>query len=241
MQKFIAEQSFWDLFPDASIGILVVRNMKTADEITAADREVIVNLLRTSNAQADQYLESNTISENSVVAIWRDAYRRFKTKKGVRCSLESLLKRVLKGNPVGSITPSVDLYNALSLKYAFPVGGEDVDSFVGNVRLGITEGGDAFQPIGEDADDPTLAGELCYRDDAGAICRCFNWRDGVRTALQDDSRNAILITENLDPARRNELDTMVDEFARLLQTYFGAEIVAREIIDRDNPEMIIVP
>ena len=53
----------------------------------------------------------------------------------------------------------------------------------GDIRLGITEGGDAFRPLGEEENAPTLEGELCYRDDAGAICRCWNWRDGERTAL----------------------------------------------------------
>ena len=165
MQKFIAEESFWELFPDAAIGILVVRGMKSANDVPAEDAAAIAKLLREANATADQHLTSNTISENEVVRVWREAFQKFKTKKGARCSVENLLKRVLKGNPVGSITPSVDIYNAVSLKYALPVGGEDVDSFVGDFRLGLTEGGDAFLPIGEDAEDPTLPGELCYRDD----------------------------------------------------------------------------
>ena len=122
MQKFIAEESFWDLFPDAAIGIVVAKGMKSTDQVPEADAQAIAGLLREANAAADQHLESNTISQNEVVAVWREAYRKFKTKKGARCSVENLLKRVLKGNPVGSITPSVDIYNAISLKYALPAG-----------------------------------------------------------------------------------------------------------------------
>ena len=239
MQKFIAQESFWSLFPDAAIGIVVARGMKPAGEIPEEDQHVIASLLAEANRTADRYLESNTLSQNQVVAVWRDAYRRFKTKKGVRCSIENLLKRVLKGNPVGSITPSIDIYNALSLKYALPVGGEDVDAFEGDVRLGITQGGDAFRPLGEDADDPTLPGELCYFDDAGAICRCWNWRDGVRTALSDESSNAFLIIECVDPNRIDDLQDAIDEFAGLIERYLGAEIAAKQIITRDNPSMDI--
>ena len=106
-------------------------------------------------------MESPTLSENAPVRAWRQAYQQFKTKRGARCSIENLLKRVLKGNPVGSISPSVDLYNAISLKYALPLGGEDLDTFEGDLRLRITEGGDAFTPLGEGAEnDPTLPGEL---------------------------------------------------------------------------------
>lgn len=239
MQKFIAEESFWELFPEAGIGIIVVRDMKGADEVPAEDAAEISKLLAAANREANQHLTSNTISENAVVRTWREAYQKFKTKKGARCSIENLLKRVLKDNPVGSITPSVDIYNAISLKYALPVGGEDIDTFVGDFRLGITEGGDAFLPIGEEADDPTLPGELCYRDDEGAVCRCFNWRDGQRTQLTDDSKNAILVIECVDPARRDDLEAALDEFAGLMERYLGAEIVTRTVVDREHPELTI--
>ena len=171
--------------------------------------------------------------------VWRETYRMFKTKKGARCSIENLLKRVLKGNPVGSITPSVDVYNAISLKYALPVGGEDLDSLAGDLRLGVTEGGDAFLPLGEDAEDPTLPGELCYRDDEGAVCRCWNWRDGERTALTDDSKKAFLIIESVDPARADDLAAATDQLAAMVQQYLGADIFAKQIVHRDNPTMVI--
>lgn len=239
MQKFIAEESFWELFPDAAVGIIVIRDMKDAEEVLPEDATAITKLLREANERANTYLTSNTISENEVVRVWRDAYQRFKTKKGARCSIENLLKRVLKGNPVGSITPSVDIYNAISLKYALPVGGEDIDAFAGDLRLGITQGGDAFRALGEDKDDPTLAGELCYRDDEGAVCRCFNWRDGQRTALKDDSKNAFLVIECVDPARVGELKEALDEFAGLMERYLGAHVAVRAVVDRTHPDVII--
>lgn len=239
MQKFVAEESFWELFPDASLGIIVVRGMKGTDDVQPEDAAKIAALLRDANERANAYLTSNVISENEPVKVWRAAYQKFKTKKGARCSIENLLKRVLKGNPVGSITPSVDLYNAISLKYALPVGGEDLDAFVGDLRLGLTEGGDAFSPLGEDEDDPTLPGELCYRDEAGAVCRCFNWRDGQRTALKDDSENAFLIVESIDAARRADLEAALDEFAQLMERYLGAEVVVRTVVDRAHPETVI--
>lgn len=240
MQKFIAEESFWKLFPEAAIGVIVARGMKPAGEVPAEDAAAIAALLREANAQADRHLTSDTISQNEVVRVWRDAYQQFKTKKGARCSIENLLKRVLKGNPVGSITPAVDIYNAVSLKYALPVGGEDIDAFEGDLRLGVTEGGDAFRALGEDEDDPTLPGELCYRDDAGAVCRCWNWRDGQRTALTDDSESAFLIIECVDPSRIDDLRAALDEFSQLIERYLGASIEAHAIVDRSNPEVVIV-
>lgn len=213
--------------------------MRPAAEVPPEDAAAVARLLRDANEQANRHLTSNTISENEAVRVWRETYRMFKTKKGARCSIENLLKRVLKGNPVGSITPSVDIYNTVSLTHALPVGGEDIDAMAGDIRLGITEGGDAFRPLGEEEDAPTLEGELCYRDDAGAICRCWNWRDGERTALTDDSKKAFLIIESVDPDRADDLAAATDQLAAMVQQYLGADIFAKQIIARDNPTMVI--
>ena len=240
MKRFVTEDSFWQLFPSAAIGIVVAEGMKSASEVDEAQKVELEALLDRANVLAERHLTSDTISENEPVKAWREAYRAFKTKKGARCSIENLLKRVLKGKPVGPITPSVDIYNAISLKYALPVGGEDIDAFVGDLRLTVTEGGDAFLPLGEDeAEDPTLPGELCYLDDAGAVCRCWNWRDGQRTALTDDSRNAFLIIECVEPARVDDCRAAIDELAELVERYLGATIAVKDVITSEHREVVI--
>lgn len=241
MKSFIAEDSFWELFPQAAVGVVVVEGMKPAAQIPQEDVDAIAALLDRANIDAERHLTSDTISENAPVKAWREAYRLFKTKKGARCSIENLLKRVLKGKPVGHITPAVDIYNTVSLSYALPVGGEDLHAIEGDLRLKVTDGGDAFLPLGEEADDPTLPGELAYIDDAGAVCRCWNWRDGQRTALTDDSANAILVVECVDPARRADLEAALDEFAALMERYLGASIEVRAVVDRAHPELVIEP
>jgi len=160
MKSFIAEDSFWELFPQAAIGVVVVKGMKPAAQIPQEDMDAIAALLDRANIDAERHLTSDTISENAPVKAWRDAYRLFKTKKGARCSIENLLKRVLKGKPVGHITPAVDIYNTVSLTYALPVGGEDLHAIEGDLRLAVTDGGDAFLPLGEETGDPTLPARL---------------------------------------------------------------------------------
>lgn len=240
MKSFIAEDSFWELFPQAAVGVVVVEGMKPTAQIPQEDVDAIAALLDRANIDAERHLTSDTISENAPVKAWREAYRLFKTKKGARCSVENLLKRVLKGKPVGHITPAVDIYNTISLTYALPVGGEDLHAIEGDLRLKVTDGGDAFLPLGEEADDPTLPGELAYIDDAGAVCRCWNWRDGQRTALADSSANAILVMECADPARTGDLNDALDEFAQLMERYLGASIEVRAVVDRAHPEVVLV-
>lgn len=240
MKQFITEDSFWQLFPDAAIGIVVAEGMKPTDEVSPEDAAEIEQLLDRANKLAKRHLTSDTISENAPVKAWREAYRKFKTKKSVRSSIENLLKRVLKGNPVGHITPSVDIYNAVSLKYALPVGGEDIDTFEGDLRLGITEGGDTFLPLGENEhDDPTLPGELCYRDNAGAVCRCWNWRDGARTALTDTSKNAFLVIECVEPDRIEDCQAAINELADFVERYLGATITVKQLITSESRSAVI--
>lgn len=240
MKKFVTDTSFWELFDGASFGVVVARGMKPAADVAPEDAAAIEQLLARANAQAERHLESPTLSENAPVRVWRQAYQRFKTKRGARCSIENLLKRVLKGNPVGSISPSVDIYNAISLKYALPLGGEDIDAFQGDLVLRVTVGGDDFTPLGEGAEnDPTLPGELAYLDDAGAVCRCWNWRDGVRTALTDETENAFLIVECADPARVEDCRAATDELAELVERHLGATIAVKELVTSENREVVI--
>ena len=108
MSKFLADASFWELFPQAQLGVVLLKGLNNGGESV---RDIKV-LLSRSNSDAEKFLVKNVFSENPVIAIWRDAYRKFKTKKGVRCSIEALLKRVEKQNPVSYINPLVDIYNA---------------------------------------------------------------------------------------------------------------------------------
>ena len=199
----------------------------------------IAALLDKANKEAVKYVPNETISDNPVVQVWRQAYQKFPTKKGARCALENLLKRVLHGNPVGSIVPSVDLTNAVSLKYAFPIGVENMDAFAGDLHLGVMDGTEDFLPIGEAVPEPPLKGEVAYRDDAGVVCRCWNWRDGQRTQVNDDTTNEFVAMECVEEDRLEDLQKALDELAELLPKYLGAQVMARAIVDRDHPEVVL--
>ena len=240
MRKFVTDESFWKLFPDAAIAILAVKNMQEAAELNDAEAAEIKELLNQANTGAKKYLVSETISENPVVAVWRQAYQKFPTKKGARCSIEALLKRVLHGNPVGTIAPTVDITNSISLKYAFPIGAENMAAFEGDIHLGIMKGGEDFLPIGSDKQEPPLAGELAYYDEKGVICRCWNYRDGQRTEVTDSTTAEFIAMECVEPHRIGELQTAVDELAALLTKYVGAEVINKQIITAQNREMMIL-
>ena len=234
MASFAIEPAFWELFPQAEIGIVVARGIDNARESS----EDVKAALAAANKAALAHVPDPTISKNPAVAVWREAFQQFKTKKGARSSIEALLKRASGGREVGSINPLVDIYNTVSLTYALPCGGEDIDTFAGDLPLTVTQGGDAFRALGDEADSETLPGEVCYLDDAGAVCRCWNWRDGVRTMLTESTTNAFLILESVDPARHDDLAAALDDLAARTQAALGGEMESH-IVTKDSPAIAL--
>ena len=229
-QQFIADASFWQLFPQAQLAVLILDNINNQGESSPA----IKQLLAEANIAAKKHLTAEQLSQNPAVTVWREAYQQFKTKKGVRSSIEALLKRIEQGKGVGSINPLVDIYNAASLTYGLPCGAEDIDTFVGSLKLHITQGGDEFYALGDEENSPTLAGELCYTDDAGAVCRCFNWRDGKRTMITESSRRAFIVLEYPNASRRADLEAALASIAHHAQAELGATVVRQAILTADN-------
>lgn len=235
MAKFIITDEFWELFPEAEIAVVLVKGIKNTEAHVAAVRQEINELLQQSNKEAAKFLTQDVFSQNKVISVWREAYQLFKTKKGVRCSIEALLKRIEKGTGVSPINPLVDIYNAVSLTYGLPCGGEDIDTFKGDVLLTKAVGGESFLALGDEDYDNALPGEIIYKDDEGAICRCWNWRDGQRTMLTEDTENAFLIIESVDPDKSDDLEAAASLLSNLTKKYLGgsAEISFMNIVDRE--------
>lgn len=185
-----------------------------------------------------KYLKDSEFSNNQVIKVWRDAFKKFKTKKGARSSIEALLKRVYNGNNIGTINPLVDIYNSISLKYALPCGGEDIDKFIGDIRLTKAVGNEEFIPLGADENTPPYEGEVVYKDDEGAICRCWNWREAIRTMLTESTNNAFLCIELVDESRFEEFENALSDLAKTVQENLGGTCKI-SILDTNNKEVLI--
>lgn len=235
MKKFIMEKDFLEIFPDAEIGILVCEGIDSK----VHDEEQYVPYLKETMAAAKKHISNPEFIENPVIATWREAFRKFKTKKGARCSIEAMLKRIANGNEIGSIIPLVDIYNGVSLTYGVPIGGEDIDKFDGDVRLTLADGTEEFVTYGSDKSEPPYAGEVVYKDNAGAICRCWNWRESVRTMLTEDTKNAFMIIETADGGQAGAvLDEALDVLAAEIEKNLGGTIKKYKATC-ENPEVVI--
>ena len=234
MKKFIVEEKFKQVFPDYKLAVVICKNIDNHLE----DENICRKLLDDAQKQSLKFIENENFSTNEVIQIWRDAYSKFKTKKGARSSIEALLKRVSKGNDIGTINPLVDIYNSISLKYGLPCGGEDIDKFAGNIRLTKADGNENFITYGNDVSEPPYEGEIIYKDDEGAICRCFNYRECVRTCLSNDTTKAFMIIETVNPKSKERLTQAIEELSELIKQHLKAETKIY-YLEKDNDEIVI--
>lgn len=82
MSRFTIEQPFWDIFPKCEIGVLLINDIDNTEEGCEKLRPDIIEFLEQSNKEARKYLTEPVLSQNRVISVWRDAFSKFKTKKG---------------------------------------------------------------------------------------------------------------------------------------------------------------
>lgn len=234
MTTFIAESSFWEIFPEAQLNVLIVKGINNNQ---LKDQEsYLKDLLEQGQRAAKKFIQEEPFSHNSVIAEWRGAFSQFKTKKGARSSIEALLKRVSQNREFHPINPLVDIYNSISLEFAVPCGGEDLERIAGNIHLGKASGGESFLPLGTESDAPALPGEIIYFDDEGAICRCLNWREAQRTMLTETTKEAIFFMESVNAEQAQRANQAMKELKKRITDYFGVE--GKDfVIDAQHPQV----
>ncbi|MBD8729140.1 B3/4 domain-containing protein [Frigoribacterium sp. CFBP 13707] len=191
-------------------------------------------LLQAAERSAAAALAEVPVDELPHVAAWRDAYRAFGAKpQRTRNSAEALIRRAESGLP--RVNRLTDLYNAVSVSHAIPLGGEDLSRYVGAPRLVRAVGDEAFETSagGEPVTEHPDAGEVVWCDDEGVTCRRWNWRQGPRTALRDDTTSALFVLDALDPLTDDQLEAAVADLEQHL-TRLGPDVrTARRVIRAD--------
>lgn len=203
------------LRPDYRALLLIIDGIKPgpSDETSEA-------LLQSAEASARETVAKTPVTEIPHVASWRNAYKAFGSKpQKYRNSLEALTRRVTPDAGLPRVNRLTDIYNALSVKRQIPLGGEDLDKYVGSPRCIRATGKEDFETSvkGEKVIEHPDVGEVVWCDDLGVTCRRWNWRQGPRTALTDDTTSTLFIMDALDPFTDDMLNAVADELVEALQ------------------------
>jgi DNA/RNA-binding domain of Phe-tRNA-synthetase-like protein len=236
--KLSAASELFALFPEARIALVIVRGIDNRPREVAS----LAALLRDAQTNVVARIQGGTLTDHPRIHCWREAYRAFGAKpKDYPSSIENLARRALKGDPLRSINPLVDLYNVVSLTHLLPVGGEDLDAIEGDVVL--TRASASEPPVkllGENEERVPKPGEVIYKDGRSAICRRWNWKEADRTKLTGQTSNAILILEALPPILVSELEAAARELERVVLEHCGGDARV-ELLDRQRPGVAFEP
>ncbi len=216
--KLQIDPIIFEQYPGTLIGVVTLEGVDNHGEASE-----IQSLLREAEQVAIQRVDSIPIIEHPNIACWREVYRKFGAKpKKYPSSIENLARRVSAGEQIRHINKLVDIYNVISLRYLLPVGGEDTEKIVGDIRLTIA--GDAEPTVtllGEKEARPPYLNEVIYTDDLGAICRRWNWKEADRTKLTEATTNACIVIEAIPPVKRTELEQALADLSALIKQFCG--------------------
>jgi len=223
---FSVEDKLFSIFPELKIGVLVceIENRRYGE-----DRfEAILDEIRTNfpykNPQGHPHIK-----------VWRDAF----TKLGISASkhyssIESLLRRVLKGGPFPRISPVVDLYNEISLKYLVPMGGHAIMPIEGDISLCFAEGDETFIPM--DGGEPEIVdkGEVIYKDGKEVLTRRWVWRQCNKDKVTVDTTSVFIPIDVMEGLSEGLCEKIIDDMGQvLLQNGYG-RVMHKEILTRNK-------
>lgn len=227
LARAAVDDAVFALRPDYRVALVAV------DGLTAGPSdERSESLLMKAEAHARAALAVSPVEEQPHIAAWRDAYRAFGAKpQRTRNSAEALPRRAATGLPrVNGLT---DLYNAVSVIFQIPLGGEDLRAYDGPPRLVRASGEELFDTTagGEPVTEHPEPGEVVWRDDSGVTCRRWNWRQGYRTQLTERTTSALFIFDTLEPVAPQLLSDAVALLSDHL-TLLGPDVrIEQRIVD----------
>lgn len=233
--KFKIDSKIFERFSGLVIGVVIGKNLDNAGEAVE-----IADEARKQEKRIRSGFETETLSQNPKIDIWRKAYSLFGGKpKDNKSSVESLYRLILRGTELKKINKLVDIYNFISLRYMFPVGGEDLERVKGDIVLTFAQENEpSVVLLGDNEARPPHPGEVIYKDGESAICRRWNWREANRTKLTEKTKNCVLVIEGLPPVKKEEIETATKELRELVQKHCRGNI-EMAILDEKNPEVLV--
>jgi len=229
---FFIQKELFDILPDLTIGMVVAKDV----ENTHPSKE-IDDLLTQAVEEVKKNFVGDKAQEHPRVKPWRMAF----SKLGISgskfpSSIESMVRRVLKGDPFPKINPLVDLYNSVSLRFLVPMGGHDLDTLEGNIHLRFAEGWEPFTPMGGGETMIVPRGELVYRDDREVLTRNWVWRQCEKDKATEKTKNIFIPIDVLGEVGRERADEIILELTRLIPRYLRGTLLST-ILTSDKPSI----
>ncbi len=191
--------------------------------------------LREAEEASRERFAHESLKDHPHIRLWQDAFSSFGAKPSkYPSSVEALLKRVVADKELPSINALVDAYNASSIRYVIPIGGEDRDRLQSDLELRFMSGTETFDTMnaGEPVVEKVPTGEVAWADAEGVTCRRWNWRQCRRTALTINTVNAYFVLDHLAPYPEDMLEAAAGELEHRILHLCPNATVTREVLGR---------
>jgi DNA/RNA-binding domain of Phe-tRNA-synthetase-like protein len=231
--QFCIEEGVLEMFPRFCRGIVLASGIDNGGQ-----RPELERLLK-EQAEAVRNNPDVDHKTHPRLQVWNDAYRQFGSNPNkFTPSIVFLAKQAKAGKPIRSISPAVDAFNIISLKYLIPCGGDDLDTVENDVTLGRAVSGETFAPIFKpEALEYPEPGEVIYvnRKTKRVLCRRWNWRNADFSKITPETRHIAVNVDGMMPSiERPEIEKAAEELKQLLLEVCGGGI-SIYFLDAENP------
>lgn len=206
-------------FPELAISIGIINNV-SVERGNVEIRELKKALY--SEVRAKHDIEK--LKENPIVRAYRDFY----WKLGIdptktRPSGEALLRRVLHGGELPTISTAVDAYNLASMKTIIPISGFDKDRLFPPFNVRFAEDGEPFAEIGTKTPTALKSNMLVLADTKRVLC-IYPHRDADQTKITEKTKNILLVGYGAPGITEQQLEEAVKTALNYIKTTCGGEI-----------------
>lgn len=233
--QFTISDDVFSQFPGYVRGVVVAHDLKNGPS-----PDQLVALMRTEEEEVRAKLTVENVAEHPRISSWRDAYRTLGAKPTkYRPSIEALVRRVLKNDPLPSINSLVDIGNVVSLRYLTPAGGHAIDVLTGDIELRRAKGDEEFTPLDSEEIEHPLPGEIIFVEGNIVLTRRWTWRQGKHTLVLPETTAVEFNVDGLSVIPIQEIDQACQEIMSLIQQFCGGQ-ARYEILSSSRPSMTLI-
>lgn len=197
----------------------------------------LVALLRAAEDEVRRTVDPAIIAEHPRIRAWREAFRTFGAKPSeYRSSIEAMVRRVTRGDPLPSLTALVDLGNVVSLRHLLPAGAHAIDRLAADIWLRPAQGGETFIALDGEATEQPVPGEIIFAEGEQVLTRRWVWRQGIATLIQPDTTAVEVNVDGMPPVTVAEVEETCREVAALVERFCGGR-TRWEILSAQHPGM----
>ena len=216
--------SWQSTFPNAHVGVLVMRNASNPAHHAELEKQKIELEERLRSQFSGQ--DRTAIASHPVLQVYGEYYKRFKKTYHVQLQLESI---VLKGKSIPSVASLVECMFMAEVKNMLLTAGHDLDKLQLPLTLDVTQGTESYTLMRGET-QTVKAGDMAISDGRGIISNIIYGPD-QRTQITESTRNVVftvyapagidksLITQHLEDMREYVMVVAPEATVQTLEVY----------------------